>query len=309
MTETPAKGGPSRARADARGAGRGPARPAPEGRGGWIRWLRRCVWLLACLLTPAAVWMGVRALERSPLFAVREIWVEGCQRLGPEEVRALLRDVQGASLLTLDGARLARALESRVPVRNASVIKRFPHRLEVRIRERRPAALVNVRDTLCTLDGEGVVLYPVRPGDPLDLPLITGLETRDWVFGRPDRGAMVQGALSLLRVLERSRLPGRLSEIHVDADQGMSFFLEGFPVEVLVGWDGRPSQIEPFRQVLAQLAAEPDGVVRVDLRFRGQVIVHRAETVRKRMSWAGPEAGRGGPGETGAFPGGRFLRG
>jgi len=224
----------------------------------------------------------------------------------PEEVRVLLRDTLGASLLSLDSARISRALEEHVPIRNASVIKRFPSRLQVRIRERTPAALVKIRDTLCYLDLQGVVLYPVRPGDPLDLPLITGLEERPWLFGRPDRGPMVQGALSLLRTVNRIRFPGRLSEIHVDPDQGMSFFLEGFPVEVRVGWKGFSSRIERLKGVLPRLAEDPEGVLSVDLRYQGQVIVQKAKTVHERLSWRRPLTERTAGGWKGGRPEGRF---
>jgi cell division protein FtsQ len=270
-------------------AGKGRDERTPDRSGGGFRdrvsrRLRRSGWFLVCILLLPALWKMVRIFEQSSLFVVREVRVEGCERMTPEAVRALLRHVEGASLLSLDSARISRSLEEHVPIRNASVIKRFPGRLLVRVRERTPAALVEIRDTLCYLDLQGVVLYPARPGDPLDLPLITGLADRAWLFGRPDRGPMVQGALSLLRVLNRSRLPGRLSEIHVDPDQGMSFFLEGFPVEVRVGWEAFPVKIKRLKDVLPRLAADPDGVLAVDLRFRDQVIVQKAETVHERIS-------------------------
>jgi cell division protein FtsQ len=230
----------------------------------------------------------VRTLERSPLFVLREVQIEGCQRTTPETVRSLIGAPEGRSLLLLDSARISRTLEHHVPILNATVIKQFPHRLLIRIRERTPVALVQIREPLYYLDGEGVVLYRTRPGDPLDFPLITGLAERSWQMGRPDQGRMVQEALSLLRVLNESRLPGGVSEIRVDRSEGLCFYLEGFPVEIRVGWEEFGPRIERLARVLADLAADPDGVASIDLRFRDQVIVRKPECVPKRISAEDP---------------------
>jgi cell division septal protein FtsQ len=251
---------------------------------GTARMLRRFGWPAAGLLLLPVLWKLVPVFERSPLFAVSEIRVEGCERMKPQTVRSLIQAREGDSLLALDSERISRALENQVPILNASVIKRFPGELLIRIRERTPTALVRIRDSLFYLDLQGTVLYPVRPGDPLDLPLLTGLEERPWQFGRPDEGRMVHGALTLLRTLRKSTLPGRLSEIHVDPVAGMSFFLEGFPVKVRVGWKSFASRIERLEKVFPRLAADPQGVISVDLRFQGQVVVEKGEDAHKQIS-------------------------
>jgi cell division protein FtsQ len=285
-----------RRRAKDRPDGTAAERTGPRGGGvsskrlrdGSVLLLRRCGWPVLILLMIPCVGELVRTLERSPLFALREVQIEGCQRTTPEAVRSLIGAPEGRSLLLLDGGRISRILEGHVPILNASVIKRFPHRLLIRIRERTPVALVQIREHLYYLDGEGVVLYRTRPGDPLDFPMITGLADRSWQTGRPDQGRMVQEALSLLRVLNESPLPGGVSEIHVDPSEGLCFFLEGFPVEVRVGWEEFRPRIDRLQKVLAHLAGDPGGVVSIDLRFRDQVIVRKPENVPKQISARDP---------------------
>jgi len=264
--------------------GRGPAR------------MPRLAWVLAILLLVPALWGLVPVFERSPLFEVREIHVEGCERMTPEAVRALLREVEGTSLIALSSARISRGLESRVPIQNASVIKRFPNGLLVRIRERTPVARVEIGDTWCALDGQGVVLYPVRPEDGSDLPVITGLKDRAWVFGRPDRGPRVQSALGLLRALEHSRLPGKVSRIHADPDQGMSFFLEGFAAEIRAGWEAFPSRLDLLAEALPALARAPQAACSVDLRFRDQIVVRKGAPGEEPVSPQDPVTVGGGRG-------------
>ena len=98
---------------------------------------------------------------------------------------------------------------------------------------------------------------------------------------------MVHAALRLLQVLRRSDLPGRPSEIHVDPMEGTSFFLEGFPVRVRVGWRKLEEKVERLERVFPRLAADPDGVVSVDLRFQGQVVVETGGRAPRRISSRG----------------------
>ena len=233
--------------------------------------MRTLGWVLTLLVFVPGLCGLVPVLERSPLFEIREILVEGCDRVNPETVRALLREEEGASLLALSSARVARKLEAHAPVGNASVIKRFPHALLVRIRERTPVALVEIQGTLCALDDQGVLLYPLEPGASPDLPLITGRLDGSWVPGRPNMGPAVQGALSLLGALDRTGLAARVREIRTDPEEGITFFLEGFSLEIRAGWEDFPARLALLAEVLPVLARDGHGFV--DLRFRDQIVV------------------------------------
>lgn len=266
--------------------------PAPERAhgvpGGW--WVR----LLALPVAAAALWGLHHLVDRAGLLEVRRIVLEGCERVAPERVRDLLLEQEGTSLLTLNRSRAARRLEAHVPIRSAAVSKRFPHELHVRIRERKPVALVEIQGALCALDTQGVVLYPVRAGDPLlDLPVITGLADRAWVLGAPDRGPTVQASLGLLRALDRSGLPARAVEIRADPEQGVSLVLAGFSAEIRVGWDAFPERLQLLARALPALARSPQGIEFVDLRFDGQVVAQRRVSDREGPVPKSAAAGRG----------------
>ena len=246
--------------------------------------LKKVGWLCAGILLIPALWKLGSVFMQSPLFAVREIEVQGCSRLTPESVRVLSGVHEGDSLLELDTEAVSQRLEGEVPIRNASVVKKFPGKLLVRIMERRGAALVGIGDALFYVDSESVVLYRVRPGDPLDLPLITGLEDRPWKLGGPDLGLAAQAAMGLLGALNESGLPWPVSEIHVDASEGTSFFLEGFPVEVFAGWEGFATRIERLKSTLPELVSDPGGVASVDLRFDDRVIVTRRPDGNRKVT-------------------------
>ncbi len=248
-------------------------RPRPGARGA-LRRLLVAVGMGSGLLLGAC---GFReALVRSPLFVLRQVEVEGTRRLSPQEVRAWGGVRPGANLLTLDPARVARRLERSPWIRDAAVVKRLPDRLLIRVRERTPAAVVSAAGRLFYVDEEGCLLEEVRPGERLDYPVVTGVE--GVAPGRRGCGKTrgLQEALSLLRALGEVFPDRGVSEIHVDASEGLSLFFEGVPWAVRVGWRDYEGKLERLGAVFPRLAGRSRSIASVDLRFAGQVLVRPA---------------------------------
>ncbi len=115
--------------------------------------------------------------------------------------------------------RVRARLEAHPFIATAAVRRIFPGRLEIVVHERQPQAIAVLGD-LFYVDRGGATFGPLRPGDPRNLPVITGLDadapdgTRNWMLRR---------ALRLLRRCERDTAPsacvGPLSEVHVDAER------------------------------------------------------------------------------------------
>jgi hypothetical protein len=141
-------------------------------------------------------------LAASPLFVLQEVTVEASGRPSPGEIRSMSGVRPGMNLLSLDTEDVSRGLETHRWIQHATVVKRLPDRILIKVQEKRPVAVVEIQGDLYYIDREGTVLDGIRPGEPLDFPMITGLEkdVRDahrWKGGRD-----VQQALSLLRALQ-----------------------------------------------------------------------------------------------------------
>jgi len=137
----------------------------------WPRALRRAMAASALLLVlaGAGAWLlrsGTLAiLERRLLnasaglgLAVANVEVEGRQRASREVILSALEVERGMPILSFDPAEAKRRLE-RVPwVRSASVERRLPDTIRIRIAEREPLALWQRQGKLVLIDREGVVV-------------------------------------------------------------------------------------------------------------------------------------------------------
>ena len=250
---------------------RGGAEGSQAGRA--LELLRTSLWPLGMGASILAAYCLACALAVSPLFVLQEVTVEVSGRPSPGEIRSMGGFRPGMNLLSLHTKDVSRRLEAHRWIQHASVVKQLPDRILIKVRERRPVAVAGIQGDLYYIDREGTVLDGIRPGEPLDFPMITGLgkDVRDahrWKGGRD-----VQQALSLLRALQEFPALGSVSEIHLDRSEGLSFVLEGFPCPVYVGWSGFSAKMSRFGGIFPSLALHSSAIERVDLRFSGQVVV------------------------------------
>lgn len=130
---------------------------------------RRITWavVVGSVLAMVAV-VGIGAY--SPLMALREVRVEGAQRIPPTEVQAAFADVMGTPLPLIDGAEVHEAL-SRFPLIETYATETIPPgTMVVRIVERTPVGVIDTGSGLELVDGAGVVIERLDerpPGQPL----------------------------------------------------------------------------------------------------------------------------------------------
>ncbi|MEW6439633.1 MAG: FtsQ-type POTRA domain-containing protein [bacterium] len=238
--------------------------------------VRVSFWLLglgACVL---AVLVLLHVLRSSPLFALKRIEVMGGLRASLGDLRSWGGVELGGNLLTLDIQEVSRRLEAQPGIESASIAKRFPNELVVRIEQRRPALVAVVDRELYYMDAGGVVFRKVGPGDVLDLPVISGLRRSALACGARPEGRQVRKALELLRLLEQSSNElGAVSEIRVDPTQGLTFFLADLPAAIRVGWEDFGTKLDRLERIYPTLLEQRDTLRTVDLQFARQIVVRR----------------------------------
>lgn len=134
---------------------------------------KRRIWaggiVLGSLVAGLAAW-GVAV--KSPLFAVREIRVEGNVRLAAEEVIREAGVREGSNLLTLSVAGAVRAVEGNPWVARLQVERELPSTLVLRVEERTPIAWVGNRAGGVIVAADGTVL--ARREEPRRLAVVDG---------------------------------------------------------------------------------------------------------------------------------------
>ncbi len=221
--------------------------------------------LLACRQT-------VRCLRGAPMFRIRRIVIDPGL---PFSRSAYLEGLKGRSLFNLDLRAVARRLEAAYPQVDAlRVERRFPDRIVVRAKKRRPFVVLLVpggRDVV--LDRAGVVL-PKEGFEEGRLPLVKvgGVERSSLRPGRVARGRGLRTALAVVDAFRKDPEVGRHTLVTIDAarssriecilDDGLKVLLDDRDVRRKLGRLGI---------LLAEGRIDPKAYEYIDLRFREPV--------------------------------------
>jgi cell division protein FtsQ len=219
--------------------------------------LRGALAIAACgLLVAAAPWWGPGVLSKLAFFRVRAVEVDGAHFLAASEIVAAMR--VDTTVSVWDDARpitaRVRALQE---IQEASITRKLPGTLVVRVTEKAPVALIPATGDLRVYDGSGSAL-PIDPARiDMDLPIVN----------RPDR--------QVLRLLEtiRSQTPGlfaRISDVRRLASGELVMRMPDVVVRAPANVDAqRLAEVMP---VTADLARRHVRVAELDLRYRDQVV-------------------------------------
>ncbi len=198
-----------------------------------------------------------RLATSSELLAIRSIRYEGLSRTREADLAELSPVRPGDNIVTADLDAMEQALRRVSWVKRAEIVRRLPSALEVRVTERRAAALVELGG-LYLVDQDAQVFKRAAPGDGLDLPIVTGFTREDYDKRRADLDPLLAGALALLESYGRSALGGQapVSELHIDPDQGVTLYVGAEGTQVRLGIGDLPAKLARLEKIYSVLGAE-----------------------------------------------------
>lgn len=208
-----------------------------------VRRLSKTTLLLSvlCLLVVAGGWFSYRLLVGSDIFRLTEVTVVGNRSLRARQIIEATGLTQGINLLGFDVGAAERRAEQLEWVARVDIRIVWPSRAAISVRERQPLALVNraVNDEnqLYYIDQDGVVFAPVRPGQDIDFPVMTG---KGLVVDHVASDTPAAEALRFLQLAARGNaiLPVQaVSEVHLDPDLGLIVYLVDRPFPIYMGED------------------------------------------------------------------------
>jgi cell division protein FtsQ len=232
----------------------------------------------AALLTLASggaaafpIW-GPGVLREVPWFAAVRVEVAGTRLLAPHDVVALSGVRIGDNVWTAPEAWEA-ALREHPVLEAAEVERKLPGTLRIRVREKRPVALVRA-GTLRPATAAGEVL-PVDPARaPMDLPVLAG--------ALADTATQVTDPAQLALLAEAGRLAAldpallaRVSELRVEGGD-MRLVLAAPRADIVLPAGADDERLTQVRAVLRDVEprmADRGGRAEVDARFADQVVV------------------------------------
>ncbi|MBI3781774.1 MAG: FtsQ-type POTRA domain-containing protein [Deltaproteobacteria bacterium] len=220
-----------------------------------------------------ALWYGLppawHAIKAHPYFALDPIDLSGNRRLNRVEVLQVAGLRDGISIWDASPSEVRLRLAGNPWIEWVAVERQLPRRLAIRLRERRPMAIVQL-DTLRYVDRGGRVLGPLRDDDSRDLPIITGIGTVD----SKDFGAVaLHRALQLVHWCERLHCFDTISELRVDRQAGITVFPMKTAVPIVLGWGGWREKLIRSARVFAAWQGQTERLAQIDVSYHNQVVV------------------------------------
>lgn len=170
------------------------------------------------------------AVVESELLPVRHVLVVGAEASRIDEIVAYAQVADGAPLFSLDVADIQERVTEHPYVREAGVRRVPPDTVEIRVVERQPFAVLAAQAPYL-LDETMVPFKRVQPGDPVDLPVITGLDPE--TLGSEASARRLELAFDLIRFHRDAGEPGgRLDEINVSSESARVVLAGGLTVQL-----------------------------------------------------------------------------
>ena len=212
-------------------------------------------------------WELARLASNAPLFTVREIRFHGLVHATEKDLLGVARLAPGANLFALDLAAATRAMSTNPWIASVRLSRHFPGTVEVEIVEHRPSAQVQL-GALYLVDDLGRAFKRAGPGDPADLPLVTGLSRDEWTKDRAAAQVRLFQALQLIDAWRDQGLPmASLAQVRVDEDAGLTAVARvgGASQEIRFGERDFRLKLQRLVRVRSALSQRGERAVRIDL--------------------------------------------
>jgi cell division protein FtsQ len=222
----------------------------------WIGRLSLVTGIIVVISASVLVAWGLRRyLRSSPRFALRTIVVDGVQRLTPHYVAKRGGLEAGLNIFTVDVDAAAAAIEADPWIEKASVAKDLPDTVTVTITEREARALATVAGQLYLVDSSGEIFKELREGDPVDMPVISGVTGDEIAKDREGVRRRMRRALDVVADLERAEIAERhpIQEVAVAPDLSTTVTIGRDGITLVFGPPPYRAKIAKAARILEEL--------------------------------------------------------
>jgi cell division protein FtsQ len=200
----------------------------------------------------------------APRFEVQKLSVSGLKRVEENEVLAKAGFEVGTNVFRINLDEIRERVEELDWVRYALVQRVLPDQVIIKIVEREPVGLTRIRGEIYQFDADGKILDPDSSTNS-SFPILDGLHPGD----RQRNLHKVETYRNVLEQLGQTSL----SEIHINDTDEVTVVSASDPVLVNLGTADFRGRWIKYLQLKPQIQQKFPQAVRVDLRFKNQVIV------------------------------------
>ena len=211
------------------------------------------------VLTVAAallcVWGLVRYTRTSPRFAIKAVDVRGSSHRTPENIARTAGIAPEQNIFTTDLDAAQTRLLDDPWIERVTLRRKLPSMIIVDIVEREPQAVVALGSDLYLSTRQGELFKKLEPGDPYDLPVVTGIDPDELAQDREAAAALLRRALDLVADYEHAG-PAKthpVQEAHLEDDGAIVLVVGKNATALHLGRGPYRQSIEQASRVLAEL--------------------------------------------------------
>jgi cell division protein FtsQ len=203
-------------------------------------------------------------LRTAPRFEVQKLSVSGTKRVPENQVIARAGFEIGTNVFRVDLDEIRKRVEALDWVQYASVQRVLPDEIIITVVEREPIGLTRIKGEIYQFDIEAKILDP-DPSTGQSFPILDGLRATD-------RKGNLRKVETYRNVLEEVGQTS-LSEVHINDSGEVTVVSANDPVQINLGVSDFRSRWIKYLQLKPQILQQYPQAVRVDLRFKSQVII------------------------------------
>ena len=206
-------------------------------------------------------------LTASAGLRLESVTFDGDKYLGQNQLIQELGLLEGTPILSFDLDKLRDEIKQRNWVKEASLHRKLPSTLEIRISEREPVAVWQYKHELNLIDEDGVVLTKLDSADGLPFPLIVG-------EGANKDAKRIFGMLSKEKMLyDRVQAAVRLGDRRWNI-----VFMNG--IEVMLPEDKADEAWKKLARMQMEKQVLDRSIKAIDFRIQDRVYIRANETVK-----------------------------
>lgn len=212
-------------------------------------------------------WIGygiVHYLRTAPRFEVKKLTVSGLKRVEENQILAKAGFEVGTNVFKVNLREIRDRIEELRWVRHAMVERVLPDQIIIKVIEREPIGLGRIHGEVYQFDVDAMILDPDSVSGS-NFPILDGLRAGD------TKGN--QGKVDAYRRVLEDLGQTALSEVHVNDKGEVSVVSASDPLLINLGVTDFRSRWVKYLQLKTQIQQQYPQAVRVDLRFKNQVII------------------------------------
>lgn len=197
----------------------------------------------------------------SPQFYVKDVRVEGLERLTSSELLQKVLIPPDISIFELDITRIFKEIQSHSLVKEVTIRRKLPSTILIKIIERIPYAYAGKKGKFWEVDEEGVVLKAVQ--DLENLPIVEEVDP----FTEKE---VLLKALNVLKISQRLNLTVEKIEVE-KGDRGIVTYLDN-NVQLILGIAPHYNYLLYIPDILQDAQKKGEKFTYIDLRFENQIV-------------------------------------